>query len=218
MSLLSYDKKQILEFIKDDGSEDEFCCKLLNTKFLTPCQTILMQKLRKNSRTEYLLKTMQAAEIERALLVLNSGEIIPEKIDLGLLSKKILTSVDLLSKLLENGVNACGLTPTVTPLNILVKQYPSDAHKNLQVRCNTVECMQILINAGANLEDLNSYYMYSGIKTTPIHVATDMALTTGEYNSIHVLHAPYSSIFIKCFRNDEYKICMFLPTQAKLNS
>ncbi len=178
LSLLSYNEEQIVLFINDGDSDDEFCYKLLNTDYLQQSHCfMIMQKLSKSFRSEYLLKTMQSTDIERALLVLKSGEILPEKIDLC--SKKVV-SIDLLCKLLESGVNPCGLkTSTTTPLTILVKQYPENRHKkNLQMRCDTVACMQVLINAGADVEDLSSYH--SGIKTTPIHVATDLALTTGE--------------------------------------
>lgn len=180
--LLSYNEEQIVELINDTGSDDVFCNKLLlNIDYLQSHGFKIMQKLSKSSRSKYLLKTMQNTDTEKALLVLQSGEIIPENIDLCLLIKKTVTAKDLLCKLIENGVNPCGLkSSTTTPLTILAKQYPNK--KNLQMRCNTVECMQTLINAGANVEDLNSYF--SGIKTTPIHVATDMALTTGESNIV----------------------------------
>ena len=180
VEILSYSEDQVLEFIREvDRKDDEFCCHLLNIKQFRTSQK-LMEKLSVSSRSHRLWKALKNEETEQGILLLHSGEIQPEMVDLSRLSNKTLDSRELLLALLAKEVNPQGLSGTITPLIKLVSRCPNRAtkSKNLDTYIKTIENIRQLIDAGANVEDLNAYH--SGHKTTPIHVATEMAVTTGE--------------------------------------
>ena len=178
ITLLAYDEEQVVKFIGDDTREDQlFCCQLLDTKQFKLSQA-LMKKLTPASRSQYLQTILQNSEIEKAITLLNSGEILPDTIDLTKMTKRTLHSQELLSALLNKKVNPCGLSGPPSPLTQLVHSFPKQVNKKTkELYCEIVKTISLLVDAGADVEDLCNYH--TGHKTTPLHVAIEMALTTG---------------------------------------
>ena len=173
--LLSYSEERIAGFIRCRKKDEQFCCHLLDSDQLKNSYK-LMTKLTALSRTQYILKSKQT---ERAVLLLKSGEIIPDMINLSTLTKSIFHSSELLSILLDKKVNPCGLTGSETPIQQLAQGCQKQVdRKNKEVYVMLVNSIALLLEAGANVEDLNAYFGISE-STTPLHVATEMALISG---------------------------------------
>ena len=179
IALLSYPEEQIFLFIRNQ-EDDQFCCHLVDTEQFCGSSE-LMSKLTAESRTQYICELLKSGkEIRQAIKMLSSGEIKPDFINLSALGKSILLSTELLSALLHRNVNPCGLPKWVTPITQLVKACPNKVDaKSKALLFKTVTSIMLLLEAGADVEDLTAYH--TG-ETTPLHVAAELALLTGKDN------------------------------------
>ena len=181
---LDDDKDQVAKDDKDQAAINEItgdqllCCHLLDIKQLRGSKK-LMKKFTSASRTWYLCKVLQNNNVEQALSLLESGDVIPEKVDLSKQTKKVLQSRELLSALLAKKVDPCG-SSSPTPIIQLVQSCPKQINKkkSFELYCKIIENIYLLLAAGAEVKDLNTYH--KGHETTPLHVATEMAVIAGK--------------------------------------
>ena len=179
VNLLPYDELQIVDLLGNNGDKDVICCGLLRTDKLKNSQ-LVMARLSKTSRTQFCLDMLTKSHTQRALKLLKSGEIDPRGVDLSIIIEK-MNNPEVLQALLAQGVNPNGLETSPNfkchPLTTLVTRV---TRKNISQdeRRNEVQKMKLLVEADAKLEDLNQYHR--GSKTSPLHVATSIAILTGE--------------------------------------
>ena len=181
IKLLAYDGDKISSLIEEAGSEDHLCNCLLKVRALKH-NSCIMSKLSRKGRTILLLNRIQAKKPKEdiIMLLIKSGEIESKDIDMSEIIETVLTMpIELLKLLLAAGVDPNGRRSSTerSPLSYLAVKCSSRTVK-LDLKCKIVEMMQEFVDAGANMEDLDHYFHRS--YTTPLHVATDLALRTGE--------------------------------------
>lgn len=179
VNLLPHNEVQILDLLGNNGgNEDDICRGLLKTKIFKKSQQV-MAKLSKRSRTDFCKEMITQGHTQRALKSMESGEIDPHEVDLSTLEGVFFNNPEILQALLARGVNPNGLEtspgfkchPLIT-LVIRIDKTKQDERQTL------VHNMKLLVEAGAHLEDLNRYHR--GSKTSPLHVATSIAILTSE--------------------------------------
>ena len=174
LQLFSFNKSKIIE------NEEKLFCGLLETEPFIYNQSSLMKKLSKMSRTQCLAACLKNGMREQAFVVLDSGEIDPAKVDLSEMSDELLLCKRLIKRLLQSQVNPSGLKSKASsnsPLKRLAIKCPLKfSHQKSEI----VQTMKLLIDAGAEVEDLSNY---RGNFTPPLHVATELAIATGELRS-----------------------------------
>ena len=142
--------------------------------------TAEMSRLSKRYRTQYLLVCLQQKNTEQAIELLKSGPINPIEIDLSTVADELLLNEQLLQMLLKYGIDPCGLKGKKSPLYQLASKCPHWPKKKLyrEKQKAMLQAIKLLINAGAQVEHLNSYNIG---RTTPLHVATELAMATGRF-------------------------------------
>lgn len=126
-------------------------------------------------------------------------------IDLSKQTKKVLQSRELLSALLAKSVDPRGLS-SPTPIIQLVQSCPKQVHKKkaFELYCRIIENIELLLASGADVKELNTYH--KGHETTPLHVATEMALIAGKYvQSITSLYSQCCIINCSLYEIDHRK-------------
>ena len=178
LQIFSFDESQIIE------NEQQLFCGILEGDSFVYGHQNLMKKISKSSRTQCLAACLKHSDpkqaIKRALVVLHSGEIDPTRIDLSLLSDELLHHIQSVHLLLKHQVDPCGLKTkrsSKSPLKRLAIICPHRFDKKLN-QTEIVQTMKLLIDNGAEVEDLNCYHR--GNVTTPLHVATELTIATGE--------------------------------------
>ena len=176
LQIFSIDESQISE------NDEDLCCSLLETEQFMHSQ-ILMTKLSMQSRTQFVISCLKGKNPQKILLLLDSGKIDPTMINLSTISDKLLYHKEVVTTLLDLQVNPCGLMDSKklsdSPLKRLAGRCPHKFDKqSKRLKHEMVQTMKLLIDAGANVEDLNNYHR--GNSTTPLHVATELAIVTSE--------------------------------------
>ncbi len=127
-----------------------------------------------------LLDALQREEFRAAESLLNvAGKIPSDNIDLGgLITRGIINHPSLIRKLIEAGVNPNGLGKTKTLAQVLQLTYLATA-KQVHTIC-------LLLENGADCKYLCDA---SATETTPLHIATELALSAGTV--LHTIRVHY---------------------------
>ena len=172
--LFSLEEHQIIPLIENDY---EFFCYLIE-KDAEVFTISTMKKLPEKYRTQYLIVCLKQKNTEQALELLKSGSIDSTKISLSSVPDDLLYNINLLQSLLECGIDPKGKQSIESPLQKLASRCPHWPKKKLhrEKQREITQAMKLLIDAGAEVRDLNNYE-----QSTPLHVATDLALATGKF-------------------------------------
>ena len=123
------------------------------------------------TRTKELQLSLTADNKTAVTLLLRSGPIVPKKFDLSnfITSSAILKNPEFIGELIKAGVSPVGVSPNRTPLSVL---FSSKDISNSQL----LRLAEALISHGAPVDLMKKP---SEETTTPVHIATKLALETG---------------------------------------
>ncbi len=133
-------------------------------------------------RTSYLLDRIEAKDIGPSMVAIQSGPIKDQEKNVSKLVDCILTSKAVCDfrKHLKCG-KVTDIIQESTPLTCLVEKLSHKCCQRKTDKNKAVRALTVLIEVGANVEGLNRYFQ--GNKTSPIIVATHLALTTGKFTT-----------------------------------
>ncbi len=134
-----------------------------------------------NIRTSYLLNRIEAADIGPSYVAIQSGPIKDQDKNISKLVDCILTSktdYDL------SFLKCADIKLTSTRFTSLVEKLSHKCCQQKTDKKKAVRALTDLIELGANVEGLNRYSQ--GNKTSPLIVATHLALKTGKFTTLFV--------------------------------
>ena len=137
-----------------------------------------------NIRTSYLLNRIEAADIGPSIVAIQSGPIKDQEKNISKLVDCILTSkTDCDLSFLKCGKDT-DIKLTSTAFTCLVEKLSLKCCQRKADKKKAVRALTVLIELGANVEGLNRYSQ--GNKTSPLIVATHLALKTGKFTTLFV--------------------------------
>lgn len=194
--LLQDEEKQVS--VLKEIKEQELCFKILTWVGPSP---VLLKEIRKENRTQYVKDMIECKKFKDAEMAVESGQL-DQSINIPVLMARLLEydNERLLKKLLDAKVDVKATRNGKLPnsMKLLSKMCSPQAKTNFDIKCRAVKYMHLLLGEahGVDVEEMKEYSR--GSRTSPLHVATHLALETGTYayTSTHHRIEIYAKLYL----------------------